>query len=673
MKRRVVWHNILLTVLLLCILGDSTHAVETQRSVLDSGVCGDNLTWALYDDGELVISGEGEMWDAVLGVSPWQSKTSYIKKIVVEHGVTNVGSRVFEYCHNLQSVSLPDTLISIGAYAFRSCGNLLEIRIPDSVTAIGDGCFSSCDSLVKVYLSESMEYIGDSAFYSCNALQEITIPAGVSYIGEGTFRYCKKLMAISVDEGSKDYCSDAQGVLFNKDRSCLIQYPSNSAESIYQIPDGVSTIAKWAFAFSVHLTQINIPNSVNKIEEFAFSCCSGIQNIVLPDGITAIEEYTFARCSSLQSIYIPNGVTDIGNAAFSQCTSLQSIYIPGTVSRIGEGGFSRCSSLLEIAVSAENEYYSNDGLGVLFDKDKTTLVLFPAGNSASFYQIPDSVSSIGVSAFSGCINLQSVVIPDSVSSIGVSAFSECINLHSVSIAEGITSIDDATFSGDENLDIIAIPKSVTSINFGAFYGCDGLVLYIPNSVEQIGKSLGDMSTRTICGYTDSAAYNYAMQSNIPFFAMDKKTVKGIEIYSLPCRLGYTGDTPSFTGLTVLADFGDKKFAVGDYDISYTVASNGLCTVTVSYLGCNAQFEMLHIEEGNLLNFGAVAIPDESFLPVALYDSLHRLVGTTTSIVVSGQVCAPVTSELYEKAAYAKLFVLDKNYVPASAPVKKSSI
>ena len=150
-------------------------------------------------------------------------------------------------------------------------------------------------------------------------------------------------------------------------------------------------------------------------------------------------------------------VTSIGEYAFLECRSLTSITIPDSVTSIGDGAFLGCISLTSITVDTGNKYYSSDSYGVLFDKNKNTLIQYPVGNTRTTYTIPDSVTSIGEGAFSYCRNLASITIPDSVTSIGDHAFDDCRNLTS-----------------------ITIPDSVTSIGYRAFYYCTNLtdVYYI---------------------------------------------------------------------------------------------------------------------------------------------------------------------------------------------------
>ncbi len=270
-----------------------------------------------------------------------------------------------------------------------------------TVTSIGNGAFGWCKSLTGVTIPDSVTSIGGSAFYGCTSLTSVTIPDSVTSIGGSAFGNCKSLTNMT-------------------------------------IPDSVTLIGNGAFLGCTSLTSVTIPDSVTSIGERAFSECTSLTSVTIPDSVTSIGEQAFMGCTSLTSVTIPDSVTSIGEQAFSECTSLTSVTIPDSVTSIGDGAFASCTSLTGIWVAEGNNDYSSDASGVLFNKDKITLVQCPG--TFREYTIPDSVTSIGEQAFMGCSSLTSVTIPDSVTSIHWGAFYDCTSLTSVTIPDSVTSI-----------------------------------------------------------------------------------------------------------------------------------------------------------------------------------------------------------------------------------------
>ncbi len=202
--------------------------------------------------------------------------------------------------------------------------------------------------------------------------------------------------------------------------------------------------------------------------------------------VTSIGKYAFYKCSGLTSVTIPNSVTSIGISAFYNCSGLTSVTIGNSVTSIGNSAFSNCSGLISIIVDESNPSFSSIE-GILYNNDATTLIYCPITKKT--VTIPNSVTSIGYSAFSGCSGLTSVTIPNSVTSIRERAFSGCSGLTSVTIPNSVTSIGERAFSGCSGLTSVTIGNSVTSIGYYAFDGCYGLTsVTIPNSVTTIVQS-----------------------------------------------------------------------------------------------------------------------------------------------------------------------------------------
>ncbi len=201
-----------------------------------------------------------------------------------------------------------------------------------------------------------------------------------------------------------------------------------SALTSINISSFVTSIGNEAFSGCSALTSINIPNSVTSIGERTFSGCSALTSINIPSSVTWIGGKAFKDCSALTSINIPSSVTRIGEHAFDGCSALTSINIPSSVTRIGEHAFDGCSALTAFTVDANNPQYSAEGC-MLFDKKKTAL--YCALGSHKTYEIPSSVTHIGLNAFYGCSALKFINIPSSVNWIGVNAFYGCSSLKTI--------------------------------------------------------------------------------------------------------------------------------------------------------------------------------------------------------------------------------------------------
>ena len=382
-----------------------------------------------------------------IGDSAFEGCTS-LTSITLPDSVTSIGSGAFIGCSSLTSITIPDSVTCIGDSAFNGCTSLTSITIPDSVTSIGESAFSGCSSLASITIPDSVMSIGNDAFHECSSLTSITIPYSVTSIGDYAFLGCSRLTAIDVNTDNMDYTS-VNGVLFYNDKT-IICYPAGKKGNNYKIPDGVTSICR-----------------------YAFSGCTSLTSITIPDSVTEIGGSAFENCSSLTSITIPDSVTSIGIGAFVGCSSLTSIMIPDNVTYIGGAVFADCSSLTEIKVSTQNAKYVSVN-GVLYNKDKTTIMCYPAGKKDKNYKILDGVTEICTSAFNGCSSLTSITIPDSVTEIGVSAFSGCSSLTGITIPDSVTRIDMSTFRGCSSFTSITIPDNVTYIDIWAFNGCTGL-------------------------------------------------------------------------------------------------------------------------------------------------------------------------------------------------------
>ena len=352
-----------------------------------------------------------------------------LTSIIIPDGVTYIGFDAFSGCTGLTSITIPDSVTYIGDNAFYNtawyenqpdgliyAGKVLykykgempentEIKINDGTKVISSSAFWCCSRLTSIIIPDSVTRIGNDAFFG-TSLTSVTIPKGVTSIDDFAFSCCTDLTKFNVSENNENYAS-VDGVLFNKEKNCLVLYPNGKSDKKYIIPDSVKTINRCAFNNCTELTEITIPDSVTNIEDFAFYGCTNLKSIEIPNTITDIKDGMFFGCSALTSISIPDSVTNIEENAFWNCTGLTEIIIPNSVTNIGYNAFSGCTGLTEII-------------------------------------IPDSVISIKAYAFKNCTGLTEMEMPDSVTSIEMDAFSSCTELTSITIKNPECEFGDST-------------------------------------------------------------------------------------------------------------------------------------------------------------------------------------------------------------------------------------
>lgn len=336
-----------------------------------SGSCGENVTWE-FKDSTLTISGSGAIADyRRVADLPWYEFKNEIKELIIEDGVTEFGEYAFSYCEKLTSVRLPNTITTINQGLFNYCRSLNKVIIPESVTAIETSAFSYCKALTEITIPESVTVIEEIAFGHCESLAEITIPKNVTTIGAGAFygtslteitvpesvttiignpfNSCIKLEIINVDENNPNYTS-VDGVLFNKDKTELISYPSGKKDAIYTIPESVISITGGAFGGCQSLTSVTIPEGVTSIEDSTFSYCVALTEVTIPNSVTHIGDYVFYECTKLPKITIPEAVTSIFDNVFSNCEMLSEVTFEGSSVKFYDDVFANSTNIKAVYV-----------------------------------------------------------------------------------------------------------------------------------------------------------------------------------------------------------------------------------------------------------------------------------------------------------------------------------
>ena len=334
-------------------------------------------------------------------------------------GLRTVGDRAFFECFNLMAIDLPQSVTTIGSFAFSDCGKLTSatirsgaigsyafssceklktVTLGDGVTAIGSNAFANCDVLTAVAIPDSVVTVGVQAFYNCNSLATVSLGKGVTSVGKDAFRNCAALTGFSVDENNQNYSSDDNGILFDKEKTVLLQ---------------------------------------------AHGLLTG--DLVIPDTVTVISDAAFSGCAELTSAVFPDSVVTIGAQAFYNCHRLCGVTMGSGVTTIGEKAFDGCDRLRSFTVASDNPNYVSDDRGVLFNKDKRILLLAPDA-LAGGYTVQDTVTEIADDAFAGCYGLKAVALGNKVATVGARAFYYCDSIGTMAIPDSVTAIGEDAFA-----------------------------------------------------------------------------------------------------------------------------------------------------------------------------------------------------------------------------------
>ena len=285
---------------------------------------------------------------------------SNITGVTIFKGVTSIGEYAFDECDALTSVVIPDGMLHIGKRAFGFCVALTNIEIPDSVKEIGENAFSLCFNLRRITVDENNEHycsIKDDLYskdgtrliqYAIGKLDNsFTLSKNVVSVDECAFSGCGKLQEIEVEEGHQQY-SSIDGDLYDKDKTCLIQYAIGKKEKALILLEKVTKIGYMAFACSSYLKSVQLCGDVKEIGGYAFAICGRLTSVVLPSSVTEIGEGAFFACNSLKRINMHDSITRIGEDAFYECRNLSNLLFPEGLVYIGESAFEECSGITSV-------------------------------------------------------------------------------------------------------------------------------------------------------------------------------------------------------------------------------------------------------------------------------------------------------------------------------------
>ena len=447
--------------------------------------------------------------------------------------VKEIGYAAFRSCERITGVVMNSYETKIGDYAFADCTNLTSVAtsygtdcvdLHSGVTEVGSFAFSGCTKLANVIISGAATSIGESAFRGCKNLQRVTIGSHVTSIGELAFANCDNINSLFVEDGNVSFKVDS-GMLLSKDGKMLIS--GVIAHGNVAIPENVSEINGKAFAFCGRLTSVTIPSSVTSIGTSAFYQCGNLNDVIFKGDAPSVDQSCFAGVKSSCCVYVEENSSGWGVSIPGTWNGIQIAYIPAmrTIVFNANGGFLdesfsikkiRSGNAVGVLPVPSREGYTFAGWRTAENGGEQISETTKVSSDATYYAhwvntpilivadgvlkgvadwcgctsliIPDSVISIGSSAFKDCTSLTSVTIPDSVTSIGYSAFDGCISLTDLAIPDSVTDIGDYAFYGCRSLSSVLIPNGVNNIGEYTFNGCDSLMrVTIPNSVTSVGS------------------------------------------------------------------------------------------------------------------------------------------------------------------------------------------
>ena len=524
--------------------------VHFKDNIYDSGSCGENVTWTLTADGTLTISGTGAMTDYTYDSrSPWYSCRTYIKRVVMQQGVTSIGDHAFWDCSGLTSVTIPDGVTSIGGDAFSGCAALTSVEIPNGVTAIGGSTFSNCIRLAKVTIPKSVTSIGKNAFYYCESI------ADVYY--DGTEEDWAK---ISISSGNEDllaaalHCKPtpltAPAVTGGNDSQGrpTLKWNAVTGAAKYEVyrarsKDGdyikYSTQTSTGYTNSAYLTSgstyyykvraLDANGTAGPWSDVvAVTCRLGLTAPSVTGGndsqgrptlkwdkVAGAAKYEVYRARSKDGDYIKYSTVtgtsytntsyiENGNTYYYKVCALKSDGTAGAWSSIVSVTYrkpaaatvasGKCGDSAAWKLDAEGTL-TISGAGRMYDYE------WPADrggttppwlankyrNSIRALHVEQGITYIGRCAFDSCGNLSDVTLPTSLRIIGQCAFNDCTALRSIQLPEGLTTIMEDAFNA-AGLVSITFPSTLGELRDGAFMNCEKLQsLRLPEGLTTIGN------------------------------------------------------------------------------------------------------------------------------------------------------------------------------------------
>lgn len=365
------------------------NSLKFEALYVDPNRCGDNITWELHEEnGLMVLTGSGDMWDFSSAESaPWYKKRDTIRRISVDEGITSLGDNAFRYCGILTEVTIPQTLTDLGANTFEECPkfksiklsennrsfkivdgilynsrgtelikypaalagesftvpegvtaiaayafsysqHLVNVTFPSSLDSIGEGAFKNSKSLGAIVIPEGVTSVDRLAFWECDTISAVTLPASLTWLGTQPFGGCESLEYIKVAPDNKNYYTDSDGVLYNKNMTKLIYYPPARQGDSYTVPLAVTELASSAFHDADNLETVKLHNGIKTLGWSAFLRCDRLTELDIPASVTSVSSSVFRECPKLRRVTVRGTNVSFGDDNFINVAADFTLYAP---------------------------------------------------------------------------------------------------------------------------------------------------------------------------------------------------------------------------------------------------------------------------------------------------------------------------------------------------------
>lgn len=518
-------------------------------TAISYGSC-ENLFYAIDQNGKMTIKGSGKMPEyGNASYYPWYTNFFNVTSIVIDNGITSVGSYAFTDYDNINSVTISESVNTIGSMAFYGCDGLttldipnsvtnikadafgacsdltsinvaadnpnyesidgvlydedktvliqypasspaLSCSIPNTVTSISSGAFASSKNLTTVNIPNSVTLIKEKAFENCTALTSISIPASVNYIENMALIYCNNLSVITVDAANANYCSE-NGVLYDKNKTTLIHYPAANTAQSFAIPESVTTILPYAFMNIKNLRELTVNGKSTQITPDAFGETYSILNSFLTiKGYSGTSSESFAATG-----YIPFTKLDPYATPEAQQYPPVTVVVQDTSYPESQQPQSTYENILYSGSCGSNAYWKLNSDGVL--------TIYGSGRMTNYDDADDSPW------YKYRTRTYNIVVENGITHIGARAFMHNDTFTGISIPNSVTSIGTYAFYDSDNLQSVYIPKNVSSIEKGAFFYAKGITSFSVASDNRYFSSYGgvlfDKKQKTLIQYPPAAS------------------------------------------------------------------------------------------------------------------------------------------------------------------------